>query len=55
MIPLSKETLFITNYEYLLGPDIFVSPIIEDSFQHFVQFPLGIVFMASILFRILFT
>jgi alpha-glucosidase (family GH31 glycosyl hydrolase) len=42
MIPMSKETLFIINYNYLLGPDIFVSPIVEDnSNQHFVAFPLG--------------
>jgi len=42
MIPMSEETLLITNYNYLLGPDIFVSPITEEnSNQHFVQFPLG--------------
>jgi alpha-glucosidase (family GH31 glycosyl hydrolase) len=42
MIPMSKETLFIVNYDYLLGPDIFVSPIVEEnSNQHFVEFPRG--------------
>jgi alpha-glucosidase (family GH31 glycosyl hydrolase) len=39
--PMSKYTFVVTNWNYLLGPDVFVAPIVKNSTARSVEFPAG--------------
>jgi alpha-glucosidase (family GH31 glycosyl hydrolase) len=39
--PMSKYTFVVTNWNYLLGPDVFVAPIVKNSTMRTVEFPQG--------------